>query len=85
LINGTIPGWLKPETSNAIITLRKWTTKEGVENDYWDVCETGQPIAVEALNWLFQHHQFTGLPMVIQVKGGYHAYGTEEFEQSVQR
>lgn len=85
LINWTIPAWMKPTVSNAIITQRNWTDSRGGENKYWDVCETGKKITPEALNWLFQYHQGTGMPMVIQVNGGYHAYGTDEFAQSVER
>jgi Fe-S-cluster containining protein len=69
-----IPEWMKPNLSDIIISEKDW---EG--GRYWSVCETGQMIRGEVLNWLMIHCEEHQINVEYMVGGGLNYRGTQEF------
>lgn len=72
--NLEIPEWMKPNLSEVIITRRNWKNGE-----YLEINEMGNTIKSVVLNWLFIHHCTTGVPIRVQVSGGWNNFGPKEF------
>jgi hypothetical protein len=75
LINFDIPEWMKPNRSGIIVTTRYY----GNNKKYLEVLETGKPIESNILLWFFIYHYTTQIPLKIQVNGGFHNFGPNEF------
>lgn len=74
LMNQDLPEWMKPSMSKVMVTRSTW---EGGE--YLTIWETGQKIDSVVLNWFFIYHLSIGIPMRIQISGGFFNYGPPEF------
>lgn len=72
----SIPEWMKPNLCDVLITKGSWSGGECIQ-----VFEMGKKIDSIVLNWLFGYHYASGMPLRIQVAGGWNNYGPKEFLQ----
>ena len=69
-----IPEWLKPSTSNVILTKRKIDSVE-----YLEVKEAGQKMNIEILNWLIMEQIRKKINIKYEISGGWNWIGSVEF------
>lgn len=76
LTNENIPEWMKPSEINAIITQK-------VKNDieYISLVEAGSILSSCVLTWVIEYALSKNLNLVWFVEGGFHWFGSPEFNQ----
>jgi hypothetical protein len=78
-MNTEVPEWMKPSKSGVILTGKQREGPDGTKQTYLEVLELGKKIDSTVLNWLFRLYLKTGVPMKIQIGGGYNLYGNDSF------
>jgi len=82
-MNTEVPEWMKPSKSGVILTGKQRDSPDGTKQTYLEVLELGKKIDSTVLNWLFRLYLRTGVPIKVQIDGGYNWYCTTEFFQEV--
>jgi hypothetical protein len=83
-----IPGWLKPNLSNTIITKRstRIPTEEGMKTiTYYDVIEAGDKLDSSVLNWLLHWAIDNKLNIAYELEGKVHVVGDDDFKRLLNR
>ena len=79
LMNTEVPEWMKPNESGVILTGKQKEGPDGTIFQYLEVLEMGKKIDSSILNWLFRLYLRTGVPVKVQIDGGFNWYGNEAF------
>ena len=71
---------MKPSLSDVIISPKVYGEQK---KPYWSVCETGQTIRGEILNWLMVHCEMNEIPVEYMVGGGLNYRGPQDFHDAM--
>lgn len=74
LTNEDVPGWMKPDEVNAILT---WRAVEGIE--FLDIAEAGETLRSDVLSWAIMFALSKGVNLRYTVKGGFNRIGDADF------
>ena len=88
LSEDVIPGWLKPNLSNTIITKRstRIPAEGGMKTiTYYDVIEAGSKLDSSVLNWLLHWAIDNKLNVAYELEGKVHVVGEEDFKGLLNR
>jgi hypothetical protein len=80
IVNGEIPGWMKPDQINAIITKRKLK-----DIYYFSVSEAGEFLRSDVLSWLLLYCLNNSYNLEYNLKGGKYFIGSLEFQQMMKK
>ncbi len=84
LIDQTLPGWMKPDLSNVIISKRSEYSKVKEKNiEYYHIVEAGARMDPGVLNWIIHWAIEKQLNIAYQIDGRYHILGCDEFYSHV--
>jgi hypothetical protein len=78
----SIPGWMKPDLSNVIISKRiERSNKLNKNIEFYQISEAGSRIDVGILNWVIHWAIQNNLNITYQIDGKFHTLGSPEFNE----
>lgn len=83
-LSENLPGWMKPNLSNVIITKRlmQVPTSVGMKKlEYYDVIEAGNIISPQVLNWLVHWAIDNDINLAYELDGKVHTIGDQQFKK----